>query len=591
MKLKNPFNNPIILFIAVFCFVIIFLDFANLYAKSIEDSSKIDAEAWIKDIDVESVSLIFAAPDLGNAPSAFGHVFLKLNSAKNKNRTGLLDYGVNFSAKTGDIQGALYAWYGLLGYFQGAYSLMPFHQLIKDYTHLEGRDIWEYRLRLTPNQVQDLVRLILSEDKKFYDYYFFHGNCASYILKLIQKILPECSLISLEKNEFFILPVEVLQRLQINNLLDSWIYRPSLETEWREFKKTNPISKDKIQIIKQEKIELENIKSFSSTELEAGQKYWMIQSIQSQNKQDYFAYRNNEFLFSKSLARLNSNLDQSNHSIKNSDLKKLNFNDKLGFRWSFGKQQSDLVLADTNKYKEENYWLEFRPLMYHFFDAMPASADFSDLELLKLKLKLKYQKTNFNSEELNESDKYNHKWMLSGTLLSIFNSKPIDDFEKPVSWGVQWGVEDLMNVFTEVGYGIDVFDFGTVDKFENAESINNSDSKSRLHLMWYFDSELGAAKPSLEKSKYWHPFDKSESGLFRLSSGPEILFRSKLKKMNLHIRVAKSILSTKGYDWVQCMASYEFDKKLILQWVSDIKPFERLAKYSHSIGINYFVQY
>jgi hypothetical protein len=303
------------------------LNLANRPKMTVKMTTKMTTEQkqkWMQDIDVESVSLIFAAADLGNAPSSFGHVFLKLNSNKNKTRTGLLDYGVNFAARTGDITGALYAWYGLLGYFQGTYNLVPFHQMIKDYTHLEGRDIWEFRLKMTPQQVQFLVRYLLEVDGQYYDYYFFNQNCASFIWKLLMAVytadISDTSLFKNQStevnlygtvkesyfstaesqqqqgNEFFVLPIEVVDRLYRLNLLEEPIVRPSLETQWRQMK--SQLSPEETQhLISASTSTSPNLSMFTVQELQAGQMYWTLQSL----KQPVL-YRPIAFAYSKELA-------------------------------------------------------------------------------------------------------------------------------------------------------------------------------------------------------------------------------------------------------------------------------------------------
>jgi len=118
-------------------------------------------QQWKKNLNAQSVAIIFAASDLGNASSSFGHTFLKVinpNNAKNKE---LIDYGVDYSAQTDASEGLLYAVKGLVGVYPGRFAMMPFHQKIREYLNVDGRDIWEYHLNFTPDEVDFLISHLL----------------------------------------------------------------------------------------------------------------------------------------------------------------------------------------------------------------------------------------------------------------------------------------------------------------------------------------------------------------------------------------------------------------------------------------------
>ena len=51
--------------------------------------------------------------------------------------------------------------------------MLPYYEKIKEYSNLENRDIWEYSLEFTPDEVERML-LHLWELKDIYtDYYFF----------------------------------------------------------------------------------------------------------------------------------------------------------------------------------------------------------------------------------------------------------------------------------------------------------------------------------------------------------------------------------------------------------------------------------
>ena len=120
-----------------------------------------EREQWKKKLNTHSVSLIFAASDLSNPASSFGHTFLKLVNPENAKNKDLIDYGVNYAANADSSEGVFYALKGLMGFYGGVFTMLPYHQKIREYINIEGRDIWEYPLNLSPSEVDFLVDHLL----------------------------------------------------------------------------------------------------------------------------------------------------------------------------------------------------------------------------------------------------------------------------------------------------------------------------------------------------------------------------------------------------------------------------------------------
>lgn len=207
------------------------MDFLNRYYFSKENQIPLCASKhdWIQKLGATRISLIFASGYLGSASSTYGHTFLKFIDESNQGGRELVDYAVNFSARTGETQGALYALYGLFGYFPGAYTLLPYHQLIKEYTNLEGRDLWEYELSLTPEEVRRLILYLLEMEGTYIDYYFVDDNCSFHILWALQIARPSLNFIDPE--EAYVIPLETVKLVErIPGLISQTNYRPSLRT-------------------------------------------------------------------------------------------------------------------------------------------------------------------------------------------------------------------------------------------------------------------------------------------------------------------------------------------------------------------------
>lgn len=185
-------------------------------------------EEWHNKLSIDEVRLAFATGYIKNPASSFGHLFLKLVSKSKPSE--LLSYGINFSAQTGSESGALYALKGLFGLYSGGFVFLPYHQLIKDYSDLEGRDIWEYSLELTTQEIRRLLTFIYEFDANYIDYTFLKYNCAGVLERLIYTIKdnPGFRITSIKP---WIIPSESFRKIANGISTKRYRYQPSLKTQ------------------------------------------------------------------------------------------------------------------------------------------------------------------------------------------------------------------------------------------------------------------------------------------------------------------------------------------------------------------------
>jgi hypothetical protein len=112
---------------------------------------------WYADIAPHSSVLVFPAAYLNSPSSMFGHTLLRIDQVDiDTQGSPLLSYALNFGAFIEGMDNSiLYAWKGLMGGYPGLFSLLPYREKIGEYSRLENRDLWEYRLNLTPEVSPD----------------------------------------------------------------------------------------------------------------------------------------------------------------------------------------------------------------------------------------------------------------------------------------------------------------------------------------------------------------------------------------------------------------------------------------------------
>ena len=158
-----------------------------------------EVDAWARLMASHSVSLVFSTAFAGNASSMFGHSFLKLNRiapGRTGYHEGLLDFGVAFLADTrGDDGNVLRPLKGLFGGYQGRYLIQPYYELLSQYAYIEGRDLWEEPIALSPGELQLLVlHLFELAHEASAPYYFTSVNCTSMLAEILEVVRPDWQL-------------------------------------------------------------------------------------------------------------------------------------------------------------------------------------------------------------------------------------------------------------------------------------------------------------------------------------------------------------------------------------------------------------
>ncbi|GHU84405.1 membrane protein [Deferribacterales bacterium] len=166
-------------------------------------------------------SLVFPSTNMSGPASMFGHTMLRL---ERDNTSPLLGYAITYAADATDAGVAKYIVYGLFGGFDGVYSVKPYSAKLTEYSAIELRDVWEYRLKLSPAEVQQMYAHIWEMSLVKSDYYFFDENC-SYNLLFLAEAAREG--IHLTDGYITVVPIDTVKDIRRAGLIDSTQLRPS----------------------------------------------------------------------------------------------------------------------------------------------------------------------------------------------------------------------------------------------------------------------------------------------------------------------------------------------------------------------------
>ena len=183
---------------------------------------------WYAAINPRGLTLVFPSAYLNNPGSMYGHTLLRIDAKDQDERTRLLAYTINFAAVTDDTNGLVFAVKGLFGGYPGAFSMLPYYVKVREYTDLENRDIWEYELGFTPQEVERVLMHTWELGPTWFQYFFFDENCSYHLNALLQVARPDLDLV--QAFRWWALPIDTVREVVAAGLVTRAVYRPANAT-------------------------------------------------------------------------------------------------------------------------------------------------------------------------------------------------------------------------------------------------------------------------------------------------------------------------------------------------------------------------
>ncbi|MCK4739249.1 MAG: DUF4105 domain-containing protein, partial [Deltaproteobacteria bacterium] len=172
-----------------------------------------------------SAVLVFSDAHVNSPASMFGHTLLRIDSVR---ESKLLSHAANYSADATDTNGLIYTYKGLAGYYKGYFSILPYYEKVKEYSNNDQRDMWEYHLDFSKEEVMRIMMHLWEIKNLFTYYYFFDENCSYTLLFLLENARPSLRLT--EQFNLSAIPVDTLRSVKESGIITKTVYRPSLAT-------------------------------------------------------------------------------------------------------------------------------------------------------------------------------------------------------------------------------------------------------------------------------------------------------------------------------------------------------------------------
>ena len=184
---------------------------------------------WKKALNPSKVTLVFPASFINSPASMYGHTMLRIDAKDQDEQTRLLAYSIGYTAGTNETNGLTFAFLGLTGGYPGVFQIMPYYLKVREYSDMENRDIWEYRLNLNAQEVDRMIMHIWELAPTYFDYYFLDENCAYHLLSLVEVARPGLKLT--DEFRWWAIPSDTVRVVaEQPGLLQQVVYRPSNAT-------------------------------------------------------------------------------------------------------------------------------------------------------------------------------------------------------------------------------------------------------------------------------------------------------------------------------------------------------------------------
>jgi len=179
-------------------------------------------------IQPKSVVLVFPASYMNNPASMFGHTLLRIDGIY---QSKLLSYAANYAAYVDDGLGLLYMFKGIFGYYKGYFKVFPYYERIKEYNDTEQRDMWEYSLSFSEEEVSRMFRHLWELKDIYSDYYFFDENCSYNLLFLLEAARPSLRLT--DGAGLWVMPVDTIRAVKKSGMMENITFRPAKASKIR----------------------------------------------------------------------------------------------------------------------------------------------------------------------------------------------------------------------------------------------------------------------------------------------------------------------------------------------------------------------
>jgi hypothetical protein len=418
---------------------------------------------WFEELKPKTLTLIFPSAYINSPSSMFGHTLLRVNPGDFRAGSPMVSYALNYAADADATDNSLvFSIKGLIGGYPGIFSIVPYYEKIREYSDLENRDVWEYSLNFSEDEVHQLMRHAWEVKDITFDYYFLTENCSYHMLSLMEAARPELSLT--DPFDIKAIPADTVRAVTEAGLVTETVYRPSSTSILKHrARQISADDNDTVIKIADSEVTVDEVSASDRSALdkariyEQAYDYSRFLSTADPSVRDVRSKTNWKLLSAR------SKIDRTNiwTPVPVPEVKSEDGHSTTRFAAGVGELDDESYIS-----------LKFRPAYHDVVDKVAGYSKGAQINFLDINIRY------YNEQEKLRLDKF--------TIINVLSLTPIDKYFSPISWGVDFAIErqptrreqaDAAQLVVNFGGSVSVYDYITLSLLgeANAKVANEYD--------------------------------------------------------------------------------------------------------------------
>ena len=183
----------------------------------------------------EQLSLVFSSANMNEAATFFGHTMLrfdKFDTGDEEDRT--LSVVADIVTTTKDKPILIGMLSGVFHGFSSIVQLSDFQSKIQEYAFIENRNLWEYQLNFSKEEMLWILAHAWEIDYGGFRYSFFTENCSYFNIYLLELARPTLNLLQFFSHRWTTPAETILEVFKNKNLVTSSVFYPSNTEDYKK---------------------------------------------------------------------------------------------------------------------------------------------------------------------------------------------------------------------------------------------------------------------------------------------------------------------------------------------------------------------
>lgn len=153
-----------------------------------------EVESWLANKNVKKMSLVHAEEHINRVGSSFAHTLIRLDTPESLAGDKAKAYSLNFASLEYPAKGENTLAHSVMGKSKAELTMENYAEKSDKYLVRDGRDLWEYDINLTQDEIDQIMRHVWEIKDKTRYYSFLNNNCATEVLRFVDLVRADSTL-------------------------------------------------------------------------------------------------------------------------------------------------------------------------------------------------------------------------------------------------------------------------------------------------------------------------------------------------------------------------------------------------------------